>query len=108
MSTTRRAVFCLFLLPFAIFMATKTRSQSRTAAAKPKSPASQTRAAGPLEPLSTAERQWVDTSLRRLTIDEKIGQLLFTTFHGTFTSTESGEYQKLLHDVPTSTSAASS
>jgi beta-N-acetylhexosaminidase len=99
MSTTRRAVFCLFLLPFAIFMATKTRSQSRTAAAKPKSPASQTRAAGPLEPLSTAERQWVDTSLRRLTIDEKIGQLLFTTFHGTFTSTESGEYQKLLHDV---------
>jgi beta-N-acetylhexosaminidase len=99
MSTTRRAALCLFLLPFAIFMATKTRSQSRTVAAKPKSPAPQTRAAGPLKPLSAAERQWVDVSLRHMTVDEKIGQLLFTTFHGTFTSTESAEYQKLLHDV---------
>jgi len=99
MSTTRRAVLCLSLLPFAIFMTTKTRSQSRTAAAKPKSPAPQTRAAGPLKPLSAAERQWVVASLRRMTVDEKIGQLLFTTFHGTFTSTESAEYQKLLHDV---------
>jgi beta-glucosidase-like glycosyl hydrolase/CubicO group peptidase (beta-lactamase class C family) len=34
-----------------------------------------------------------------MTVDEKIGQLLFTTFHGTFTATESAEYQKLLHDV---------
>jgi beta-glucosidase-like glycosyl hydrolase/CubicO group peptidase (beta-lactamase class C family) len=34
-----------------------------------------------------------------MTVGEKIGQLLFTTFHGTFTSTESAEYQKLLHDV---------
>jgi Beta-glucosidase-related glycosidases len=99
MSTTRRAVLCLFLLPFAIFMATRTRSQSRTVAAKPKSPAPQTRAAGPLKPLSAAERQWVDASVRRMTVDEKVGQLLFTTFHGTFTSTESAEYQKLLHDV---------
>ena len=37
--------------------------------------------------------------MRRMTVDEKIGQLLFTTFHGTFTSTDSAEYQKLLHDV---------
>ena len=99
MSKTRRAVLCLSLLPFAILMATKTRSQSRSVAAKPKSPASQSRAAGPLKPLSAPERQWVDASLRRMTVDEKIGQLLFTTFHGTFTSTESAEYQKLLHDV---------
>jgi beta-N-acetylhexosaminidase len=98
MSKTRRAVLCLSLLPFAILMATKTRSQSR-AAAKPKSPAPQSRTAGPLKPLSAAERQWVDASLRRMTVDEKIGQLLFTTFHGTFTSRESAEYQKLLHDV---------
>jgi beta-glucosidase-like glycosyl hydrolase/CubicO group peptidase (beta-lactamase class C family) len=34
-----------------------------------------------------------------MTVDEKIGQLLFTTFHGSFTSTESAEYQKLLHEV---------
>ena len=99
MSKTRRVVLCLSLLPFVIFMATKTRSQSRTAAAKTKNLAPQFRTAGPLKPLSAGERQWVDASLQRMTVDEKIGQLLFTTFHGTFTSTESPEYQKLLHDV---------
>src|SRR5689334_12355164 len=99
MSTTRRAVLCLSLLPFAILMATKTRSQSRGAAAKPKEPAPQSGTAGPLKPLSPTERQWVDATLRRMSTDEKIGQLLFTTFHGMFTSTESAEYQKLLHDV---------
>ena len=96
---TRRATLCLFLLPFAIFMATKSRSQSRGEAAKPKSAAQQAGASGPLKPLSAAQKQWVDTTLHRMSADEKIGQLLFTTFHGTFTSTESPEYQKLLHDV---------
>jgi len=99
MSKTRRAVLCLSLLPFTIFMATKTRSQSRSAAAKPKKPAPQSGATEPLKPLSAAERQWVDATMRRMAVDEKIGQLLFTTFHGTFTSAESAEYQKLLHDV---------
>ena len=99
MSKTRRAVLCLSLLPFTILMATKTRSQSRSAAAKPKEPAPQSSTGGPLKPLSAAERQWVDATMRRMTVDEKVGQLLFTTFHGTFTSTESAEYQKLLHDV---------
>ena len=99
MPKTRRAVLCLCLLPFAILMATRMRSQSRAAAAKPKKPASESVASGPLSPLSAAQRQWVDATLGRMTVDEKIGQLLFTTFHGTFTSTESAEYQKLLHDV---------
>jgi beta-N-acetylhexosaminidase len=99
MPKTRRAVLCLILLPLTIFMATKTRSQSRSAAAKPKKPAPQSGLNGPLKPLSAPERQWVDATMRRMTVDEKIGQLLFSTFHGTFTSTESAEYQKLLHDV---------
>src|SRR5215467_12680657 len=99
MSKTRRAVLCLFLLPFTILMATKTRSQSRARAAKPTKPASQSSASGALLPLSTAGRQWVDATMRRMTLEEKIGQLLFTTFHGTFTSTDSADYQKLLHDV---------
>jgi len=37
--------------------------------------------------------------LRRMTVDEKVGQLLFTTYHGTFTSTDSAAYQQMLHDV---------
>lgn len=99
MTKTRRAALCLLLLPFTILMADKSKSQNRVAAAKTKSAAPAGNLAGGLRPLSTAERQWVDATLRRMTTDEKIGQLLFTTFHGTFTSTESSEYQKLLHDV---------
>src|SRR5215467_2103827 len=99
MSTTRRAVLCLSLLPFAILMATRTRSQSRSAAANKRTPAPRSSPGGPLKPLSPGERQWVEAALRRMTTDEKVGQLLFTTFHGTFTSSRSPEYQKLLHDV---------
>src|SRR5215467_10448357 len=99
MSTTRHAVLCLSLLPFAILMATKTSSQSRHAAAKSKTPAPQSRPSGPQKPLSSAERQWVEAAMRRMTTDEKVGQLLFTTFHGTFTSSRSAEYEKLVHDI---------
>src|SRR5689334_10839093 len=98
MSKTRRVVLCLLLLPCAILMATKLKSQSRGAAAKTKSaaPATEKRAVGGLKPLSPVERAWVDSAMKRMTVDEKVGQLLFTTFHGTFTSTESAEFKKLV------------
>jgi len=32
-------------------------------------------------------------------VDEKIGQLLFTTCHGSFTAVDSAAYQQILHDV---------
>src|SRR5437016_13741661 len=100
MPTKRRAaLLCLLLLPFALLMATKIHSQSRTAAAKQAKPALQIKSAGVLRALRPASRQWVDATLRRMTVDEKIGQLLFTTYHGTFTSTDSAAYQQMLHDV---------
>ncbi len=34
-----------------------------------------------------------------MSVDEKVGQLLFTTYHGTLTSTDSAAYQQMLHDV---------
>jgi beta-N-acetylhexosaminidase len=80
-------------------MANKSRSQSRKTAAKQKTAAPGAKAAGPREPLPPAARRWVEWTLRAMTVDEKIGQLLFTTFHGTFTSTESAAYRQLLHDV---------
>jgi len=97
MSMKRRAVLCLLLLPFALLMATKLRSQSRAAAAKQSKP--QSKSAGALRALSAAQRQWVDSKLRSMTSDEKIGQLLFPTYHGTFTATDSPAYQQMLHDV---------
>jgi beta-N-acetylhexosaminidase len=80
-------------------MANKSRSQSRKAAVKQKTPAPGAAAAGPRQPLPPAARRWVESTLRGMTVDEKIGQLLFTTYHGTFTSTESAAYRQLLHDV---------
>ena len=93
----RRAALCLLLLPIAFLMATKSRSQGRAAAAKSPAPAPQRKSA--LRPLAPAARQWVDSTLRRMSSDEKIGQLLFTTYHGTFTATDSAAYQQMLHDV---------
>jgi hypothetical protein len=75
MPTTRRAVLCLLLLPIIFFMATKTRSQNRSAAVKQEKAAPQPKPASGLRPLAPAAREWVDSTLRRMTADEKIGQL---------------------------------
>jgi beta-N-acetylhexosaminidase len=49
--------------------------------------------------LPPAASQWVETTLRKMTTDEKIGQLLFTTYHGNFTAADAPAYQKMMHDV---------
>src|SRR3989454_2339980 len=49
--------------------------------------------------LSPAASAWVEATLRKMTVDEKFGQLLFTTYHGSFTSTDAAAYQQILHDV---------
>jgi beta-N-acetylhexosaminidase len=90
----------LLLLPFAIFMAKNARSQSRrTPAGKTASPAVGRNPASPLQKHSPAARHWVDATLRKMTVNEKIGQLLFTTYHGTFIPADSPTYQQMLHDV---------
>src|ERR1041385_3948553 len=96
MPTRRRAVLCLLVLPFALLMATKLGGQSRAVAAKQLKSAPGSKSTGGLRPLSPAARQWVENTLRRMTADEKIGQLLFTTYHGTFTSADSPEYAQML------------
>jgi beta-N-acetylhexosaminidase len=49
--------------------------------------------------LPPAASQWVETTLRKMATDEKIGQLLFTTYHGSFTATDAPAYQQMMHDV---------
>ena len=34
-----------------------------------------------------------------MSVDEKIGQLLFTTYHGSLTPTDSAAYAQMMHDV---------
>jgi beta-glucosidase-like glycosyl hydrolase/CubicO group peptidase (beta-lactamase class C family) len=85
-------------------MAHNARSQSQPASEKsPK----KTIAAGKktaaaksaLRRLPPAASQWVEATLRKMTTDEKIGQLLFTTYHGSFTATDAPAYQQMMHDV---------
>src|SRR6266566_1815982 len=96
-----RRVRFLFLIPILllILMTHKARSQnnnpSEEKAAAAKSRLSTSRA----KSLSPAASAWVESTLGKMTVDEKIGQLLFTTYYGGFTSTDSPAYRQLLHDV---------
>src|SRR6202521_923986 len=49
--------------------------------------------------LTPAASQWVETTLRKMTTDEKIGQLFVATYHGKFTAADAPAYQKMMHDV---------
>ncbi len=53
--------------------------------------------AGP--PLDKAAEKWVRDTLKRMTLDEKVGQLLLPSIDAVVTSTDSGLYEKKLHLV---------
>jgi len=86
-------------------MATKVRSRqsrpgksAKTAASKPLLAAAlpQTAAASSLTP---EENKWVETTLKQMSVEEKVGQLLFTTYHGSFTASDSSAYADMMRDV---------
>ena len=56
-------------------------------------------AASLLQKLPPAARQWVDATLRKMTLEEKVGQLIYPTYYGGFTAADSPAYQQMLHDV---------
>ena len=86
----------LLLIAIIFSMAYTARSQTSSSSAK-KSVAP--KSAKGARALSSANKQWVEATLRKMTDDEKIGQLLFTTYHGSFTSTDADAYRKMMHDV---------
>jgi len=81
-------------------MAHTARTQSRPSAAKAAAAEKK-----PVTPNANAHRpspaasQWVEATLSRMTLDEKIGQVLFATYHGSFTSTDAAAYEQMLHCV---------
>jgi len=97
-----RRVRFLLLIPVSIafLMAYNARSQSRSTSAKKTVTKENAVPAkrGPRK-LSPAASAWVETTLRKMTVNEKIGQLLFTTFHGSLTATDTAAYQQIMHDV---------
>jgi beta-N-acetylhexosaminidase len=50
-------------------------------------------------PLDKAAARWVEQTLKRMTLDEKIGQLLVTSFDATFVSADSDLSDRLRHLV---------
>jgi beta-N-acetylhexosaminidase len=49
--------------------------------------------------LSPEASKWVEATLQKMNVDEKIGQLLFTTYHGSLTPTDAAAYAQMMHDV---------
>ena len=103
-----RAKGVLLLIPFGLFlllMAHTTRSQSKDSSkSSPKETASAGKSSASKKSarkLSPAAAQWVENTLRKMTLDEKVGQLLFTTYHGSFTPTDSPAYAEMMRDVET-------
>ena len=50
-------------------------------------------------PLDKASEKWVQDTLKRMTLDEKVGQLLVPSIDAVITSTDSDIYEKKLHLV---------
>jgi len=42
---------------------------------------------------------WVERTMKKMTLDEKIGQLIFSSINAAYLSTDSDEYERLLHRV---------
>jgi hypothetical protein len=102
----------LLLIPFAIFsllMAQNARNLSRTSSRataerssfseKTISDAKRPAEKSAIPKASPAANRWVETTLRKMSVDEKIGQVLFATYHGSFTATDSAAYAQMMHDV---------
>src|SRR4030081_2997713 len=90
-----RRVGVLFLLPAAltVFMA-HTSAKVPDAAQH----AASAKKAG-TDRVSAEAAKWAETTLQKMSVDEKIGQLLFTTYHGSLIPTDAAAYAPIMHDV---------
>ena len=101
----RTARFLLLPLILLSLMTPKVRSQSRSGksrkTAASKSTAKQSPAqATPSSKSSTEDSgKWAESTLKQMSVEEKVGQLMFTTYHGSFTPTDSVAYSQMMHDV---------
>src|SRR6266403_430243 len=96
----RRVRFLLLISVLIIFlMAHNARSQSSTSAEKSAARKGAVPSQSVTKKLSPAANAWVEATLRKMTVDETIGQLLFTTYHGSSTATDTAAYQQIMHDV---------
>src|SRR5260370_34500025 len=86
-------VSIVFLRAYTARSQTRKPSEKKTVANEPAVPAK-----SGVNKLSPAANAWVETTLRKMSVDEKIGQLLFTTYHGSFTAADTAAYRQIMHD----------
>ena len=100
--TARFLLLPLALLPL---MATKARSRQSRPRKSTKSAAYKSVLAAVLPQTTAAfsltpdENKWVETTLKQMSVEEKVGQMLFTTYHGSFTASDSVAYADMLRDI---------
>ena len=100
MKGRRVRILSLIFVSILFLMAHHARSQSRSTSPKKNvADESATPARRAVKKLSPAANDWVESTLRSMSVEEKIGQLLFTTYHGSFTAKDAPAYQQILHDV---------
>src|ERR1700757_1774335 len=108
LSNMNSRVTRLLLLPLILLslMTPKVRSQSRSG----KSPKNAASKSAPQQGTSQQATKvsntsiedagnWVESTLKQMSVEEKVGQLLFTTYHGSFTPTDAAAYTQMMHDV---------
>src|SRR6266700_4307627 len=100
MKGRRVRILLLIFVSIHFLMAHHARSQSRSTSPKKNvADESAVPARRAVKKLSAAANDWVESTLRKMSVEEKIGQLLFTTYHGSFTAKDAPAYQQILHDV---------
>ena len=91
----------LLLLPILLlsFMTARTHSRSTKPAKPVISEKTSDQRSSFLNSLTPEQQEWVETTLRQMTLEEKVGQLLLTTYHGSFTARDSDTYSRMMHDI---------
>jgi beta-N-acetylhexosaminidase len=95
-----RRFAALLLLPIVLLFIMTAKARSRTSSKKsPSVAAADIQSTSPLTPLTAEQNKWLESSLKQMSVEEKVGQLLFTTYHGSFTATDSDTYAQMMHDI---------
>jgi beta-N-acetylhexosaminidase len=97
-----RSAGVLFLIPAATIFLMVHIAHSQSRASSTETPAAVRESAGKGSDerhLPSVDNKWVETTLHKMSVDEKIGQLLFATYHGSFTATDAAAYAQMMHDV---------
>lgn len=98
----------LLLIPFSIALIAMVNTVHSQSNAAPQSPSTlktahaKSHGASPGNDSASAHaaaQKWAEATLREMSVDEKIGQLIFATYHGSFTPRDAAAYRNMMHAV---------